>query len=29
VLVARYETERVAKVVFSARHQIRDTKTCR
>ena len=29
VLVARYETERVAKVVFSARHQIRKTKTCR
>lgn len=29
VLVARYETEQVAKVVFSARHQIRDTKTCR
>jgi hypothetical protein len=29
VLVARYENERVAKVVFSARHQSRDTKTCR
>ena len=29
VLVARYENEHVAKVVFSARHQSRDTKTCR
>jgi hypothetical protein len=29
VIVARYENERVAKVVFSARHHIRNTKTCR
>jgi hypothetical protein len=29
VLVARYESERVAKVVFVARHHIRDTKACR